>query len=90
MDSTETTGLKLAVHSKTGMVRGKKEYFRASEYVLRYLVYCNSLDALVCLNLGEGVKYLFFSIATVPEWILWKKDKEAFPAGPPGLATQVH
>ena len=74
MDSTETTEAGSAFQK--GMVREKKECFRASEYV-RYLVYCNSWDALVCLNLGAGVNYLFFSIATVSEWILWKKAKEA-------------
>ena len=54
----------------------KNNNFRASEYV-RYLVFCNSWDALVCLNLGAGVKYLFLSIAKVSEWILWKKDRKA-------------
>ena len=74
MDSTETTEAGSAF--QTGIMRGKEEYFRASEYVM-YLVYCNSRDALVCLNLGAGVKYLFLSIATVPKGILWKKAKGA-------------
>ena len=39
VDSTETT--EAGSKFQTGMVRGRKEYFRASEYV-RYLVYCNS------------------------------------------------
>ena len=33
--------LELLCGLQTGMVRGKKQCFRASEYV-RYLVYCNS------------------------------------------------
>ena len=39
VDSTKTTETGSAF--QMGMVRGKNEYFRASEYV-RYLVYCNS------------------------------------------------
>ena len=51
MDSTETT--EAGSSFQTGMVRGKTGYFRTSEYV-RYLVYCNSWDALFCLSKSGG------------------------------------
>ena len=44
VDSAKTTEAGSSFQTEmiqTGMVRGKNEYFRASEYV-RYLVYCNS------------------------------------------------
>ena len=60
VDSTKTTEAGSAF--QMGMVRGKNEYFRASEYV-RYLVYCNSWDTLVCLSLGAGVKYMYLFLS---------------------------
>ena len=49
-----------------GIVLGKKEFFSAS-LKAKYLVHCDSCDALVLLKFGAGVRYLSLSIDTVPE-----------------------
>ena len=54
---------------QTGIVLGKKEFFRAS-LEANGLVYCDSCDARVRLRLGAGVRYLSLSRDTVPECIL--------------------
>ena len=54
---------------QTGIVLGKKEFFRAS-LLANGLVYCDSCDARVCLRLGAGVRYLALSRDTVQECIL--------------------
>ena len=51
------------------IVRGKKEFFRASLYVW-YLQYWALCDDLVDFKLRAGVRYLSFSIDTAPECIL--------------------
>ena len=54
-----------------GIVRGKKEFFRASLYVwVWYLQYWALCDDLVDFKLRAGVRYLSFSIDTAPECIL--------------------
>ena len=58
-----------------GIVRGKKEFFRASLYVW-YLQYWALCDDLVDFKLRAGVRYLSFSIDTAPECILWKRSRE--------------
>ena len=52
-----------------GIVRGKKEFFRASLYVW-YIQYWALCDALVDFKLRAGLRYLSFSIDTAPECIL--------------------
>ena len=49
-----------------GIVLGKKEFFRASLYT-KYLVYCDSCDALVLLKFGAGVRYLSLSRVNLVE-----------------------
>ena len=58
-----------------GIVWGKNEFFRTSLYVW-YLQYCVQCDDLVTFQLRAWVKYMSFSIDTVPQWILWKRSKE--------------
>ena len=44
----------------------------------KYLVYCESWDAVGHLIPGAGVKYFDLSQSLVPEWILWRKAVEAW------------
>ena len=60
MDSAEITEAGSAF--QTGMVRGKKEYFRVSEYV-RDLVYCNFLS--LCLYILISVEDIRRGVANI-------------------------
>ena len=62
------------------IVRGKKEFFRASLYVW-YLQYWALCDDLVDFKLWAGVRHLSFSIDMAPECVLWKKQGGPIPTG---------
>ena len=82
MVSTETSEEERPFHN--GIVRGKKERLRATEYE-RHRVYCKLCDALVCLNPGVGL----INIYRHNEFYERRLRRPA-PSGLPGLATAAH